>query len=122
MAEKGILICKDSARRPSGEGYCVFADEEAALEALKKDNASMGHRLAWSEGLNISNPFRSIRLLFPFSYSSATACQSTVSQLQARYGVGGKDVGGCGRRGARYPGVGTLLHGLWRDGGASIGE
>ena len=44
MAEKGILICKDSARRPSGEGYCVFADEEAALEALKKDNASMGHR------------------------------------------------------------------------------
>ena len=81
MAEKGILICKDSARRPSGEGYCVFADEEAALEALKKDNASMGHRLAWSEGLNISNPFRSIRLLFPFSYSSATACQSTVPQL-----------------------------------------
>ena len=81
MAEKGILICKDSARRPSGEGYCVFADEEAALEALKKDNASMGHRLAWSEGLIISNPFRSIRLLFPFSYSSATACQSTVPQL-----------------------------------------
>jgi len=44
VAEKGILICKDSNRRPSGEGYCVFADEESAKEALKRDNASMGHR------------------------------------------------------------------------------
>merc|ERR1719430_1702615 len=44
VAEKGILICKDSNRRPSGEGYCVFTDEEAAAEALKRDNASMGHR------------------------------------------------------------------------------
>jgi len=44
VAEKGILICKDSNRRPSGEGYCVFADEESATEALKRDNASMGHR------------------------------------------------------------------------------
>lgn len=46
VAEKGILICKDSHRRPSGEGYCVFADEETVAEALKKDNASMGHRWA----------------------------------------------------------------------------
>ena len=44
VAEKGILICKDRNSRPSGEGYCVFADEEAAAEALKRDNASMGHR------------------------------------------------------------------------------
>jgi len=43
VAEKGVLICKDSNRRPSGEGYCVFVDEEAVAEALKRDNASMGH-------------------------------------------------------------------------------
>ena len=51
VAEKGVLICKDSNRRPSGEGYCVFVDEEAATEALKRDNASMGHRLVWAGGL-----------------------------------------------------------------------
>jgi len=50
VAEKGILICKDSNRRPSGEGYCVFADEESAKEALKRDNASMGHRWASNWG------------------------------------------------------------------------
>ena len=50
VAEKGILICKDSNRRPSGEGYCVFTDEEAAAEALKRDNASMGHRWASNWG------------------------------------------------------------------------
>jgi len=51
VAEKGVLICKDSNRRPSGEGYCVFVDEEAVAEALKRDNASMGHRLVWAGGL-----------------------------------------------------------------------
>ena len=78
-----MLICKDSNRRPSGEGYCVFVDEEAVTEALKRDNASMGHRLVWAGGLCLILIDVSI---FPFPLVTAVTatvatCESTVSQL-----------------------------------------
>merc|ERR1719167_290655 len=38
VAEKGVLICKDSNRRPSGEGYCVFVDEEALKAKRRSEN------------------------------------------------------------------------------------
>ena len=80
-----MLICKDSNRRPSGEGYCVFADEEAVAEALKRDNASMGHRLVWAGGLRPCLILIDVSI-FPFPLVTAVTatvatCESTVSQL-----------------------------------------
>ena len=85
VAEKGVLICKDSNRRPSGEGYCVFVDEEAVAEALKRDNASMGHRLVCAGGLRPCLILIDVSI-FPFPLVTAVTatvatCESTVSQL-----------------------------------------
>ena len=104
VAEKGILICKDSARRPSGEGYCVFADEEAAAEALKRDNASMGHRWAWSwadaflilisDGSTFFSPFS-----YSSCYSVSVHCAPALGQVRGGWEGGRDTAGGTGWKG-----------------------
>ena len=60
-------------------------DEEAVAEALKRDNASMGHRLVWAGGQRPCLILIDVSI-FPFPLVTAVTatvatCESTVSQL-----------------------------------------